>query len=300
MRTTKSFAYAVFVVLGILWGSNFLFMKLAVAVLLPIQVVCLRIFFGTLPILIFATFRMALSWKDFRNSHQFFLMGLLGTVFPYYCLVKGTQYLPSGIAGVFSGLVPLLTAILVALALPTEKLTWKSLVGLVFGILGVVLVVKIEPGPSMDTNNAMVGTGFMLLGSLSFAAAMVHTRKYITPLRLGSLQLTAYQMLFSLAMMLIITPSQGIFEIVNHPEAFLGVVFGLGLFGTGCAFVIFYFLIERLGAVTASAVYYLPPVAALIVGGLFLHESINGVQILGAFSIVMGIYFARDGSVQVK
>src|SRR5205085_514050 len=101
--------YLVFASLGIIWGSNFLFMKMAVSVLEPMQVVWLRVLFGSIPILIYAFSRKALRWSDLKKVHHFIAMSVLANLLPYFFFVKGTQSLKSGIAGVISGTIPLMT-----------------------------------------------------------------------------------------------------------------------------------------------------------------------------------------------
>ncbi|RPJ39208.1 MAG: EamA family transporter, partial [Deltaproteobacteria bacterium] len=128
-----------------------------------------------------------------HRGHHFFAMALIANVATYYFFVKGTQFLTSGVAGVLSGTIPLMTALLVVLTLPTEKLTRRKTVGLALGLIGVVFVSHFESSFSATRGNELIGAGFILLGSFCIALGIVYVNKYITPLKMSALHLAAYQ-----------------------------------------------------------------------------------------------------------
>ncbi|CAH2398869.1 membrane hypothetical protein [Mesorhizobium ventifaucium] len=137
----------------------------------------------------------------------------------------------------------------------------------------------------------------MLAGSVSYALALVYARRFMVSLGLGPVKLATYQMLFA-AVMLTPFAAPGHWEdLAASSDALLALVFGLGLAGTGIAFVIYYQLIQMLGALKAASVYYIPPVVALVVGWAFPGETITLVQAAGATLVIAGIFYAnRDGA----
>jgi drug/metabolite transporter (DMT)-like permease len=286
--------YLAFAGLGIVWGTNFLFMKMAVSVLDPLQVVWLRVLFGSLPILTYALLRKSLKWSDLKNTHHFITMSLLANVLPYFFFVKGTQHLNSGVAGVISGTIPLMTVLFSILFLPSERVNQRKILGLILGFLGVTLIAYRQNTASAAFSGEAKGAVFMLLGSVGYATAMVYARMFITPLKMGALQLAAYQTFFGSLILTVTTSTQGIAVLWDHPDIILALVLGLGFLGTGCAFVMYYSIIEHLGAVTASSVFYIPPLVALLVGGIFMKETISLIQTFGTFLLLGGIYFARE------
>ncbi|MDD2717676.1 MAG: DMT family transporter [Candidatus Wallbacteria bacterium] len=294
MRILKQFPFLVLFALGVIWGTNFLFMKIVVSVISPLQVVWLRVLSGGLPIFVYALVMKVLSWKDCRRAHHFGAMALLANVLPYYFYVKGTQLLASGIAGVISGTTPLMTALLVVLILPAEKLNLQKGFGIFIGLIGVLLVADLKSAFSFGKSGELVGVCFMLMGSISYAFAILYAKKVVAPLKMSSLQLASYQALFASLLLIPVTPTQGMGAILENSKALLALVLGLGLTGTGLAFVMYYFIIDKLGAITASSVYYIPPVIALLFGALFRSETVTFLQILGTIIIITGIYFARD------
>ena len=106
-----------FLFLGIIWGSNFIYMKLASALITPTQIVFFRVLFGFLPVFVYAICIKALKWDQLRHSFHFLVMALLATSIYYYGFAKGTSLLLSGIAGALSGSIPLFSFILAVMFL---------------------------------------------------------------------------------------------------------------------------------------------------------------------------------------
>ena len=284
--------------LGVIWGTNFLFMKMAVAVVPPLEVAWLRTIFGALPIAAFALVRGSLARTDWRFAHHFAAMALLANVGPYVFFVIGTAHLPSGVAGVISGAIPFVTAAIVAIALPAERLTRVKALGLGIGFAGVLLVAPLGRGAaSASGGSPLIGVAAMLAGSVSYALALVYARRFMVSLGLGPVKLATYQMLFAAVLLAPFAAPGHWSELAAHSEALLALVFGLGLAGTGIAFVIYYQLIQSLGALKAASVYYIPPVVALVVGWAIAGETITLVQAIGATLVMAGIFYAnRDGA----
>lgn len=281
-------------VLGIIWGTNFLFMKLAVAVLPPLEVAWLRTLFGAIPIAGYALVTRSIARDDWRHLHHFAAMAVFANVGPYVLFVLGTQHLPSGIAGVISGAIPFITAAIVAVALPSEVLTRAKVIGITIGFAGVMLVAPLGAnGPTQTGSSPLFGVAAMLGGSLSYALALVYAKRFVAPLGLGSVRLAAYQMILAFVFLTPFAAPGHWAALAQHSAALWGLVIGLGLFGTGIAFVIYYELIERLGALKAASVYYIPPVIALTVGAMFADESVGLKQVCGALLIMAGIYCAN-------
>lgn len=293
-RMNRILPWLLLLVLGIIWGTNFLFMKLAVAVIPPLEVAWLRTLFGAVPIAGFALGTRALNRRDWRHLHHFTAMALLANVGPYVFFVLGTQHLPSGIAGVISGAIPFITAGVVAVALPAEVLTRSKLIGIAVGFAGVVLVAPLgQTGPQHAGASPLLGVAAMLSGSLSYALALVYAKRFVSPLKMGAVRLAAYQMVIAFILMIPFAAPGHWNALTAHPTALLALVIGLGLLGTGIAFVIYYYLIAQLGALKAASVYYIPPVVALAVGAAFAGEAAGLRQIAGALLIMAGIFYAN-------
>ena len=81
--------------------------------------------------------------------------------------------------------------------------------------------------------------------------------------------------------------------LLSHPTALWAAALGLGALGTGFAYILYYRLIDRLGAVAASSVTYIPPLVALAIGTTVMHDHVSSWQAMGTLFILAGIYLSR-------
>ncbi|MGX9143221.1 DMT family transporter [Mesorhizobium sp. 128a] len=280
--------------LGVIWGTNFLFMKMAVAVVPPLEVAWLRTIFGAIPIAALALSRRSLAKTDWRFMHHFVAMALLANVGPYVFFVIGTSHLPSGVAGVISGAIPFITAAIVAVALPDEHLSRGKVLGLGIGFAGIILVAPLGHGTaSANGSSPLIGVAAMLAGSISYALALVYARRFMVSLGLGPVKLATYQMIIAVFLLAPFAAPGHWNALAAHSSVLLALALGLGLAGTGIAFVIYYQLIKSLGALRAASVYYIPPVVALVIGWAFAGETITLAQAMGATLVIAGIFYAN-------
>jgi drug/metabolite transporter (DMT)-like permease len=289
----KNIAYLAFAVLGLIWGTNFIYMKWAVALITPAQVVLLRVFFGFLPILIFAVASRALRWSHLRHAHHFLVMALLATDVYYFAFAKGTAMLLSSVAGMLSGAIPLFTFACAFLFLREEPLTRRVATGVALGFMGVLLIAR--PWNTGVGGISLEGVLYTMAGSLSLGCSFVYAKRFISRLGISSVALATYQIGLALVLMVAVTDWQGLGRITDDPHTFFGVAVGLGLLGTGFAFILYYFIVQRLGALAAASVTYIPPVVALLIGALWAHEPVHAMDLLAVAAILGGVYIVQTG-----
>lgn len=287
----KHLPLLVFAVLGAVWGSNFIYMKMAAALITPLQIVFFRALFGFLPVLLYAGSRQALRLHHLRHAPHFLVMSVLATAFYYYCFAKASTLLLSGIAGAVSGSIPLFSFLMAVFFIPEEKASVRKGLGVLIGLAGVVLIAR-PSGQELLTTNAE-GIGYMVAGSLSVGASFVYARKFIVPLRIPAAALTTYQLGFGLLILSLATDTHGIGAIWRDTHASIGLVVGLGLLGTGLAYILYYYLIETLGAVTAASATYIPPVVALVIGFFLVGEPIEPMDLLATGMIFVGVFLLK-------
>lgn len=277
--------------LGIIWGSNFLYMKLAAQYITPIQIVFLRVLLSLIPIAIYAFSIKAVKKQHWRFSHHFLVMSLLATAIYYFCFAKGSQLLYSGIAGALSGSAPIFTFILGLMFLKEEKINTNKILGLLCCIFGILLIAKPFQGEVLP--QTLEGIVYMLIGSLSFGASFIYAKKFIIPLKIHGAALTLYQMFFAALILSVIIDYDNISNILQNTEATWGLIVGLGILGTGIAYLFYYFIIEKMGAVRASSVAYIAPVVALTVGVIIAQEPIDWTDFLATSLILGGVILLK-------
>ncbi|MEM8161679.1 DMT family transporter [Morganella morganii] len=288
-KTVAAFAF-----LGIIWGTNFIFMRQASEWISPVQIVFLRVLCGFVPIAVMAWMQKAVRREHLKYTGHFLVMALLATVIYYWAFASGTSLLLSGVSGVLSGAIPLFSFIVAAIFLRQEKITVMRLCGLMLGFAGVILIAK--PWQVSGESISLAGVGYMILGSLSVGISFVYAKKFLADKQIAPLALTTYQIGLALVILACITPFTGITAIAQDSTASLGLIIGLGLLGTGVAYLTYYYLILNLGAVVASSVTYIPPVVALIVGFLAANEQLGVTEILSMVLIMSGVFLLQRPS----
>ncbi len=275
------------ILLGLIWGTNFVFIKWSTEAVSPMQVALVRVIAGFLTVAAYALITKQLKLSHLRHSVHFIVMACLAAALYFYGFAAGTALLASGLAGAVSASIPLFSLLAAVLFLPEEKLTTNRVLGLLVGLVGVTLIAKPFTGALGDSY--LLGVLWMMVGSFSLGVSFVYARKFVTPLELPPAALTTYQLGFAALILIVVTDKTGLAALRDSPNSLAILVLGLGFLGTGLAYVLYYYVISKLGAVRASALTYVPPVVALFLGALFLGETIVVVDYLATAVIFAGV-----------
>lgn len=285
-------AYAALVLVGLIWGSNYIYMKMATEVISPMQVVFLRVVAGFLPLALAAWASGAVNRRQLRYVPHFAVMSVLATSFYYYGFVAGTALLPSSVAGLLGGAIPIVTFVTSWLVLRSERPSALTTAGVATGFAGIILTARPWDG---GESIATAGVLWIMAGTASVGVSFVYARRYLAPLGLSPLALATWQIGLALPTLAVLTDYRGISAIVGNGHALLGLVLGLGLLGTGLAYLIYYYMVERLGAIGASGATYLPAVVAVAIGAA-AGETITGLELAALGLILGGVALIQLGS----
>lgn len=292
MRSAQGYSPLIaFILLGTIWGSNFIYMKLAAELITPLQIVFFRVLFGFAPVAVYAYTTRTLSWAHIKYSHHFLAMALLATAIYYYGFAKGASLLLSGVAGALSGAIPLFSFLLAVLFIAEERATRMKISGVIIGFVGVVMIGRPSGDDLLSTN--MEGVFYMVSGSLSVGASFVYAKRYIIPLKIPAAALTTYQLGTGLLLLALVTSYDGMLNILNDTHAAAGLVIGLGLLGTGLAYILYYYIVKQMGAISASSVTYIPPIVALLIGALIVGEPITLADYAATLLIFAGVFLLK-------
>ncbi len=278
--------WGAFVLLGLIWGSSFLWIKIAVAETGPFMLVTFRLLFGLAGLLGFMVLRRQAWPRDRRVLLAFVFMGLFNTALPFTLITWGETLIDSSLASILNGTVPLFTIVLAHFWLRDEKITLPRLAGLVVGFLGMVVLVSRDLGPNALRGNVW-GQVAVIAASVSYATAIVFSRKHLRG-QPPVLQATMV-LLFASGMMAIATPL--VEQPLNLPETGLSwfAIAWLGLLGSCAAYLLFFYLINAWGPTRASLVTYIFPIIGLLLGIVFLNEPADWHLLVGSALIVGGI-----------
>ena len=287
--------WLLFVTLGFLWGSSYLFIKIGVeAGLEPFTLVTLRLIIGfALLAAVVAVAREALP-RDLPTYGHLVVMGIFSIALPFSLITFAEQNVDSTIAAILTAAVPLFVIPIAALLLPDERITPNRILGVAVGFIGVAILVGFDPA---DIAGGELGSELALIGAaISYAVGAVYARRNVHGLR--PMIPAVFQVGFALVMVAVLAVIfERPFETSLNGDAILSVIW-LGLFGSGLAYLIFFRLLGRWGASRTSLVAYLLPVYGIVLGALVLQERVDARLLLGTALIIGGIALvnARWGS----
>ena len=274
--------------LSILWGGSYLFMKLAVLTVPLFTIVLGRVSIAALALLIVLTISGTGIPKGRRIWLAFFGMGIFNNVIPMSLIVFSQNSISVGLASILKSIKPLFTILVAHMTTNDERLTFRKLVGISFGIMGVVMLM----GPELVDNFGVAALGeWACLGAaLSYACANTFGRRFV---QLGTKPMqTAFGQV--VASTVILAP---LVIVVDQPwtisdPGFLPVlsILALGLFCTALAYVIYFQILARSGATAIALVTFMIPPSAILMGWLALGEQISSQDFLGMSLIGVGLF----------
>lgn len=280
--------------LALLWGSNFLWIKVALRGFSPSQIVFIRMALGAL-VLVGVLFvrRTSLSRGRVLWTHLA-VAALFGNVAPYLLYAIGELRVDSTVAGVLNATTPLWTIVLATLAGVEARAGANRLIGIGLGFVGTVVI--FAPW-NLGSQIMSWGGAACLLAAASYGISYVYMARYLASRAMTALVLSASQMVAATVLSALLLPVAGLQAPQWHAEAFAAVAI-LGIMGTGAAYVINYRLITDDGPTVASVVTYLLPVVAVLLGVAALHEAPTLNVIVGMLIVLAGVALTRCRSVR--
>lgn len=273
-----------FLLLAAIWGSSFLFMRLAVVDLGPLPTAAARV-------AVAAVFLLPLVWlrglggELRRHWKPVFVIGVLNSGLPFALFSFALLTLSTGLAGILNATVPLFGAVVAWLWL-RDRPTGSRALGLALGFAGIVLLAWDQAGFKPDATGIAPVWGVLacLAATFCYALAASATKRYLTGLpplvtACGS-QVGATVGLALPAALLWPARAPG-------TQAWLAVL-ALGIVCTGFAYILYFRLIEQAGPARAVTVTYAVPVFAIVYGALFLGERVTPWMVGCGAVVVLG------------
>ncbi|MEM8839815.1 MAG: DMT family transporter [Pseudomonadota bacterium] len=273
------------------WGLAFVAMKIVVPDLGPYWVSALRSGLGFLLVFPFALW-IGLRWPNGRDQWlKVVLVAICMFIVPATVIAWGLQTLDAGVAALLMGTGPFMALFAGHFFTTDERFTLPKLIAVCFGFSGIALIV----GP---TAFADFGSDDLFAKSvLICCAAFFVTGGYtIRRINLPSLSLTAICLM--VATIVLVPFSLAVSGPVNldlRPDVILWLLF-LGAIASGLAFVVRFFLIQRIGYAMFSIGVNLIPVSGVILGALILGEVVTLPIMLALMLVVGGLFIARLGA----
>ena len=273
--------------LALVWGSAFVFIKLAVTSFEPVTYVWLRLAIAAtalVAILRFRGERLALPLALWASVG---LLALLNNVVPFILFGWGQRHIASGLAAILQATTPIFGVLAAHYLTSDERITSGRLIGVIVGFAGVATMI----GPQLvsDGGKPLIAQVACLVASLLYALAGIHARRFqalgVGPLQLATAQFVAGAVMLAPVALLLGQPWNGLPTSVSA----WGAVMALALVCSAFAYIIFFRLIERAGATNSLLVTLLVPPVAIAVGALVFGERLGANQLAGLLLIAAGL-----------
>jgi drug/metabolite transporter (DMT)-like permease len=274
----RRYAFFLFV-LGAIWGSSYLFIKVGVRELSPAALIEIRLVCAIPLLIVFAVRRY--GWAAlWRARRQGLVLGVINAAIPFTLIAWGEKHVDSGVAAVANSSVPIFVAVLAVWFVPSERSTGWRLVGVALGVVGVAVLAGAHPAGGWL---GAAGTGAIVVASISYAAANLYAGRRMSvggPVLAATSMAAAFVVLLPLAL-------------VSLPDGVpgwkpLGSAVMLGVAGTAIAQILSYRMIRLYGSSRSVLVAYMLPAFALLYG-LFLSEPLTWQKLVGLATILGGV-----------
>lgn len=290
-------ARLVWLILCVIWGSTWLFIKLGLENLPPITFAGIRFVIACVILFLLIRARGISLPTNRRDWGLLALTGVLSFSLNYGLVFWGEQYISSGLAAVLQATLPAFGLVIAHVHLPSERMTWSKIFGVVLGFAGVAVVfsnqLAIAGGKALAGCVALVLSAFF--AAYSNVLVKAHGRKMEPAI------LAAGQMFFGLIPLLLIgIPLEGNpFRFHWTPTALVALLY-LAVVGSVIAFLLYYWLIQHMNVTNTMLIAMVTPVVAVVLGMVVLGEDLSWRTVAGGIMIMVGVRFVTRISLSIR
>jgi len=283
-------AWLLMFALSVLWGGSFLFNRIAVAEIPPLDLVAARLVLAALALLAVARLQgVALpagraSWRDHL------VQGILNNVVPFCLIVWGQKTIGAGLASILNATTPIFGVVVAHVLTADDKATPNRVAGVALGFLGVVVLIGVDAlrgvGEHLTAELAILGATF------SYGLAAVWSRRFRgrPPIATATGQLVSSAVVLT-PLALVASPP---WTLAMPSLGAIAAVVALAVLSTALAFVLFFDLSTRVGPTDTTLVTFLIPPSAILLSAVFLGERLELQHLAGLALIGLGLV-AVDG-----
>ncbi|MCC0031058.1 MAG: DMT family transporter [Brucellaceae bacterium] len=283
-RTTPTTEYLLLGVLALLWGSSYLFIKVAVAEITPITLIALRV--GIAAVFLFAVL-VSRRQRMPRGAAVWAMLGVqafFNSIGAWTVLAWGQQYVGAGLASVLNSTSPIFVFLFTALISRHEALGGRKLAGAMIGLAGVVLIVGVDVLSGLGA--AVAGQLACLAGAMLYAGAAIYGKRFA---EVGALQTALGTMIWATAVLVPLAFALEDPLALRPGLAAIGSTFVLATICTGMALLIYFRLVQTLGSLGVASQSYLRAGVGVLLGAAVLGEVPTLPVALGLLAAILGV-----------
>jgi drug/metabolite transporter (DMT)-like permease len=279
------------ILLTMMWGPSFLFIKLAIQDLPPMTVVLLRVSIAAAILMAILIYTGASLPREVSFWKRMGVMALFSSVLPFCLFCYAEQTIDSALASVLNGTAPMFTAVLAQLFVASDTMNRQKATGVAMSCAGLVLL--FSPRLLQGIDGTALGMVAALTASISYAISHVYGKLYVSGLKpyVGPTS----QLLASALMLAPIAIYHDQVWTLQMPSlTAMGGVLGLAIFGSACAFILYYKLLAESGPTALSTVACFFPVVGMVLGYVFLDEELTTTGLAASAMILSGVVLVNE------
>ena len=287
MRQPKLIDYILLVILALIWSSAFFNIKIATESFGPVTIAFLRVFFGSIPVLLLCFYKKIRVEAFSKDWYWFAIIGFVNLVLPFFLIAYGVKSVQSNLAAILMSTTPLSSTILGHFYTKNEKFNLVKTFGILIGFSGIIYLFSDN---LLINDSNFISALLILLGSTCYVIGGVLTLKIS---KKKNENVTCSILIWAV---LILIPFVYFIEkpwnSVPSIESTISVVY-LGMISTGVAWLLRFKILKDNGLIFQSQVSYLIPIFGTILSYIFLKEIITPKVLLSLLAVVVGIYFVK-------
>lgn len=278
-------AWALLLLLGLIWGGSFFFARVAVLEVPPFTLVFLRLSLAALALHVYLRGRFGLYQMLRTYWRAFAIMGLINNALPHTLIFFGQTEIGAGLASILNATTPIWTVLIANRWTADEKLTTAKLAGCITGLAGTVVL--IGPAVNSAVHAPLWALVLPVLAAICYGFASTYGKRFrdVPAPVTATGQLTAS----SLMMLPVALFSDQPWSLPFPSSAAVLAILGLALISTAFAYLLFFRLLKTAGATNTSLVTLLVPPSAILLGALFLGERLAVTDMAGMTLIAVGL-----------
>ena len=292
---SKSMAieYSLLLLLAILWGSSYLFIKVSVSEIPPITLIAIRVTIAALLLYFAMKIRNENLPRDRKTWSKLFVQAVFNSIAAWTVLAWGQQFVDSGLASVLNSTSPIFVFFLTFFVTKHECINLTKLFAAVLGLIGVILIV----GPDVldGIGNQVLGQFAIIFGAFLYGCGAIYGKTFSN---LPSIVTATSTMLIASCCLI---PMSFIFEdplAMNVSLKVVGSTIFLSVFCTAIAMLIYFRLLKTLSSIGVASQSYLRAGIGVFLGIMFLGETINTIVAIGIGLTVLGVVFLNVPSIK--
>ena len=287
MREPKALDYTLLTILALVWASAFFNIKIATYSYGPITIAFLRCFFGTIPLVLICYLRKIKIEAFSKDWYWFAAIGIINLVIPFFLIAYGVQKVQSNLAAILMASTPLTAAVLAHFFTSNEKINLIKSVGILIGFSGIVFLffdeILINENNFFSAFLILFGSCFYVVGGVLTLRISNKKNENVT----ASICIWATLFLFPISMFI-----EQPWNLTPRLDSTISLIY-LGVFSTGIAWLLRFYILKKNGLVFQAQVAYLIPIFGVILGFIFLKEEITSRVAFSLLAVILGIYLVK-------